>query len=109
VPDQHSSWLHGLEPVMERRRAERRSAERRSGELPAGVAERRRGEDRRLRQRRESVGEHLRNALQVLLHATARREMPIEARHDISAAIRRVWLALQELERTPQAVERMIG
>jgi hypothetical protein len=84
---------------MERRRADRRSAQRRSGGLPAGVTDRRCG-DRRLRQRRESVGEHLRNALQVLLHATAGREVPIEARHDISAAIRRVWLALQELERT---------
>lgn len=85
---------------MDRRRADRRSAQRRSGGLPAGVTDRRRGEDRRLRQRRETVGEHLRNALQVLLHATAGREMPVEARHDIAAAIRRIWLALQELERT---------
>jgi hypothetical protein len=92
--------LHGLEPVMDRRRADRRSAQRRSGWLPAGVTERRRNEDRRLRQRRESVGEHLRNALQVLLHATAGREMPVETRRDIAAAVRRVWLALQELERT---------
>jgi hypothetical protein len=93
---------------MDRRRTDRRSAQRRSGGLPAGVAERRGLGDRRLRQRRESVGEHLRNALQVLLHATAGREMPVEARHDIAAAIRRVWLALQELERTP-AVERLSG
>jgi len=93
---------------MDRRRADRRFAQRRSGALPAGVTERRRSGDRRSRQRRESVGEHLRNALQVLLHATAGREMPAEVRHDIAAAIRRVWLALQELERTP-TVERLSG
>lgn len=52
-----------------------------------------------MRERRETVGEHLRNALQVLLHTTTGRELPTEVRHDIAAAIRRVWLALQELER----------
>jgi hypothetical protein len=73
------------------------------------VSERRRLSDRRVRERRETVGEHLRNALQVLLHATTGREMPAEVRHDIAAAVRRVWLALQELERQTPMMGRFSG
>jgi hypothetical protein len=89
-----------MEPVSDRRRGDRRSAERRSGIHNPAVVSTRRGIDRRVRQRRETIGEHLRNALQVLLHTSAGRQMPLEVRNDIAAAIRRVWLALQELERS---------
>lgn len=84
---------------MDRRRSDRRSLERRSGEAGQPSTERRGGQDRRVRERRETVVEHLRNALQVLLQATAGRDLPPDVRHDIAAAARRIWLALQELER----------
>jgi hypothetical protein len=74
-------------------------AQRRSGEVALDGTDRRQGPDRRVRERRETVGEHLRNGLQVLLHCTSGREVATEVRHDIAAAARRVWLALQELER----------
>jgi hypothetical protein len=35
----------------------------------------------------------------VMLHASAGRDLPAETVRDLTAAIRRVWLALQELER----------
>jgi hypothetical protein len=63
------------------------------------VVRNRRGTQRRVRDRRETVGEHLRNALQVLLHTTTTQTMSPETRNDIAAAVRRIWLALQELER----------
>jgi hypothetical protein len=100
VQTQYPTWLHGLEPLMDRRQSDRRSLERRSG--PRSLSEpreRRAGQDRRVRERRETATEHLRNALQVMLHASAGRDLPAETVRDLTAAIRRVWLALQELER----------
>jgi hypothetical protein len=61
--------------------------------------ERRGARDRRVRQRRETVTEHLRNALQVLVHLSAGRTLEPAVNEEVAAAIRRVWLAIQELER----------
>lgn len=107
--DPASNWLSGLEPLQDRRRAPRRVSQRRSGLIPLGVDERRQGRDRRVRERRETVGEHLRNGLQVLLHCTTGRDVAVEVRYDIAAAARRVWLALQELERGTPVVERRLN
>lgn len=101
VPDPSHTWLHGLEPLLERRRSNRRVVERRRDPGGARAVERRARGERRVRERRETVGEHLRNALQVLLHATAGRDLSPELRYDVAAAVRRIWLALQELERRP--------
>jgi hypothetical protein len=96
-------------PLEDRRRVHRRVAQRRSGSIALNGTERRQGRDRRVRERRETVGEHLRNGLQVLLHCTTGREVAAEVRYDIAAAARRVWLALQELERGKPVVERLDG
>lgn len=105
MPDHPSAWLHGLEPLHDRRRAERRLVQRRSVPAVPAVTERRLRSDRRVRQRRETVREHLRNGLQVLLHCTVGRQVAPEIRHDIAAAARRVWLAIRELERGTKVIE----
>jgi hypothetical protein len=45
------------------------------------------------------VAEHLRNALQVLVHLATGRTLDPVLNEEIAAVIRRLWLAIQELER----------
>ncbi len=92
-------WMHGLEPVVDRRSRERRTADRRRHAGAHPPVERRGARDRRVRQRRETVTEHLRNALQVLVHLSAGRVLDPAVSDEVAAAIRRIWLAIQELER----------
>ncbi|MDH3496673.1 MAG: hypothetical protein OER21_07920 [Gemmatimonadota bacterium] len=100
VPDPTLVWMDGMEPLVDRRRLDRRARERRrSGETTA-TSDRRGGRDRRVRQRRETVSEHLRNALQVLVHLSTTRQLDAITAADVAAAVRRIWLALQEIERT---------
>jgi hypothetical protein len=87
-----------MEPLVDRRRLERRREQRRRGARDPPSVDRRCA-DRRVRQRRESVTEHLRNALQVLLHVATNPDLPPEGARDLWASARRIWLALQELER----------
>jgi hypothetical protein len=91
-------WMNDLEPLVDRRHGERRRIERRGGGT-APPLERRAGSDRRARQRRETVAEHLRNALQVLVHLATGRTLDPVLNEEIAAVIRRLWLAIQELER----------
>jgi len=91
--------MHGLEPVVDRRTGERRTTDRRGHTGANPPVERRGARDRRVRQRRETVAEHLRNALQVLVHLSAGRVLDPAVSDEVAAAVRRVWLAIQELER----------
>ena len=69
--------------------------------------ERRSTLDRRGRARRphgtESPGEHLRNALQLLSQLALAGDLQPEPQADLSAALERLRLALQLLERRPTA------
>jgi len=69
--------------------------------------ERRSTLDRRVRARRlsgvESPGEHLRNALQLLSQASLSDALDADPRADLAAALERLRLALQLLERRPGA------
>ena len=69
--------------------------------------ERRSTLDRRARTRRvsgtESPGEHLRNALQLLSQATLSNALDPDPRADLVAALARLRIALQLLERRPGA------
>jgi hypothetical protein len=92
-------WEHGLEPLVDRRSRERRTSDRRRHAGANPPVERRAERDRRVRQRRETVTEHLRNALQVLVHLSVGRTLEPAVDDEVAAVIRRVWLAIQELER----------
>jgi len=48
---------------------------------------------------RETAGEHVRNAIQLLMNLLAFGSLDREDRKDVSAAIRRLRLALREVER----------
>jgi len=67
--------------------------------------ERRSTLDRRVRTRRvggaESPGEHLRNALQLLSQVTLTNALDPDPRADLVAALERLRVALQLLERRP--------
>lgn len=84
-----------LLPNGERRRRDRRSRQRRQ-QVARVVVERRALGDRRLAlQRRESARGHLFNAAQLLTLAAADAAAADEL---MRSALRRVWLALRELE-----------
>jgi hypothetical protein len=79
----------------ERRRADRRRLERRGRAVPADP-ERRVIRDRRSAvPRRETARAHLLNAAQILMLASAD---PIATEVNVHAALRRVWLALREMD-----------
>jgi hypothetical protein len=91
--------MHDLEPVVDRRNRERRATDRRGRPEGQPSVERRAQRNRRVRDRRETVAEHLRNALQVLLHLSTGRSLDPAVNDEVTAAVRRVWLAIQEVER----------
>jgi len=93
--DRVARHVSTLLPDGERRRVERRRRERRY-RLAQVEVDRRRVQDRRSAlQRRESARGHLFNAAQLLTLASTDRTAADDL---ISGALRRVWLALRELE-----------
>lgn len=90
-----------------RRNGERRqtltlvAVERRSGVEQRQGAERREGERRSGSERRgqETLGEHIRNALQLLANVAASGALDDEHRRDLDAAMFRLRFALDRLER----------
>lgn len=101
--------------LPERRRGlERRIAERRMVLAPVLTERRRRLECRKLQERRtwaerrtsaerraaaETVGEHIRNALQLLVNVGRAEALPEEDRRDLEAAVRRLRVALDDVQR----------
>jgi hypothetical protein len=98
VPDVPPGWTRAFGDFSNRRRRERRGRDRRQQRGNGIAVERRSSRKRRARQRRESAAGHLRNALQVLVHLPTGRTLDPELDADLTAAIRRVWLALLEVE-----------
>src|SRR2546426_4171797 len=79
--------------------AERRSGERRRSPVAVSV-ERRGGADRRrLLDRREAPGGHIRHAIQLLEPLLAHGALAAEDREDVKVVLHRLWYALGDLER----------
>ncbi len=104
-----------LVPVR-RRGLERRIAERRQVRTPVLTEQRFRADQRQGIERRsfverrggierrgtaETVDEHIRNALQLLANVSQYGVLPDEERRDLDAAVRRLTIALRQLQRGP--------
>lgn len=104
VPRFDSRPLAAANLITDRRRsAERRTRERRRS---AGflTADRRSGADRRrVAERRESPGGHVRNAIQLLEFLLDEPALLDRERVELAAVTRRLWLALWEIERPGRA------
>lgn len=88
----------------ERRTAsDRRDSDRRQRADSPPNGERRSGHDRRRLQRRENSAGHLRNALQVLVHLMDHTDLDDESAELVRSAVRRIALALREIERQRMA------
>ncbi|MBI4421327.1 MAG: hypothetical protein HY560_10920 [Gemmatimonadetes bacterium] len=83
---------------FDRRSTDRRLTDRRHLAVPVGV-ERRAAERRAGIDRREPAPAHIRNALQVLQEVEAHLRGDPEGTQKLNAAARRLWLALNEMER----------
>ncbi len=94
-------YIGGLRIAADRRvNAERRRADRRGSAAPVPL-ERRRGADRRrVLARREEAGGHVRHAIQLLETLLTHGTLVEDDREDVQAALRRLWFALSEIERT---------
>ncbi|MEE8116354.1 MAG: hypothetical protein V3T28_04520 [Gemmatimonadales bacterium] len=83
----------------------RRSVDRRAGrERRSNVGihpgkEHRSGGKRRRHQRRDTARGHLRNALQMLLPLVTANRLDADAHEIVASAMRRIWLAVLEIER----------
>ncbi len=89
-----SIWI----PQERRSLTNRRAVERRMAVFPVPV-ERRGGRRRSGVERRESATGHLRNALQVLQELKREAGFRGEDEQRLDSAIRRLWLAVAEVER----------
>ena len=94
-------YIVGLRIAADRRvNAERRRTDRRGSAAPVSL-ERRSGADRRrLLERREEASGHVRHAIQLLETLLSHGTLPLDDREDVQAALRRLWFALSEIERT---------
>lgn len=90
-------------PSDRRSPSDRRLTDRRRLTVPVAV-ERRAGVERRTGfNRRESAPAHIRNALQVLQELVPHLVADQEGSEKLNAAVRRLWLALGEMERPATA------
>ena len=94
-------YIGGLRIAADRRvNAERRRADRRTSAAPV-PRERRDGADRRrLLARREEASGHVRHAIQLLETLLTHGTVAEDDREDVQAALRHLWFALSEIERT---------
>lgn len=93
-----SPWL----PQEQRARSDRRTADRRLSEQSLAVERRQSTARRSGIDRRETPDAHVRNALQMLQDLSEQVALEGEPREKLDGAVRRLWLALAEVERQRQ-------
>lgn len=93
-----SPWL----PQEQRARSNRRTAHRRLSEQSFAVERRQSTARRSGIDRRETPDAHLRNALQMLQDLAEQISLEGELKEKLDGAVRRLWLALAEVERQRQ-------
>ncbi len=91
----------GLRLAVDRRvNSERRRADRRRSAARVPLERRGGGDRRRLLDRREAPSGHIRHAIQLLDPLIGHDTLAPDDREDLEAALRRLWFALGDIERT---------
>jgi len=96
-----SQWL----PPEQRARDDRRAEERRHSTRTVEVERRNTSSRRSGIDRRESPDAHVRNALQMLQDLAGQVSLEGEQKEKLEGAVRRLWLAVAEIERQRQLAQ----
>jgi len=95
-----SPWL----PPEQRAHSDRRAADRRLSGQSVAIERRESSARRSGIDRRETPDAHVRNALQILQDLAEQISLEGEPKEKLDGAVRRLWLALAEVERQRQQV-----